>query len=392
MLETKAISAMFSLIKTVFDTSVSITEAETGLLRDNLDELYELSKRHDLAHLVGYALDKEGVITQNDAIFTKFQEQQYIAIIKCEEMCYELNRMRAVFSENKVDFIPLKGVIMRQMYPEPWMRTSSDIDILVHREDMDTVMRLLSEGLGYSIGLESNHDLSFFTPNKIHVEIHFDLLEEEQVQSSQAILKEVWGCAIRSGEGNSEHYLPDSMFYFYHIVHMAKHMGSAGLGVRLFLDLHLLNNKLGSTDQECGLLLTQGGLARFGEVCCNLSRYWFDRADTLDKTTRKLEMFVLNCGTYGTVENGITISRHSGGSTMQYVKGRFFLPRSVMYGLYPILRRHGWLLPFCHIGRWCKLFSSKMARKVIREIKISRSATDEKIEKMQAFLKEMGLK
>ena len=86
--------------------------------------LYKLSKAHDLAHLVGDALIKNDLIG-NDEIKEKYQKQVMIAIYRYEKINYELNRLRSALNEAQIPFIPLKGSVLRQYYPEPWMRTSS---------------------------------------------------------------------------------------------------------------------------------------------------------------------------------------------------------------------------------------------------------------------------
>ena len=86
--------------------------------------LYKLSKAHDLAHLVGDALIKNDLIG-NDEIKAKYQKQVMIAIYRYEKINYELNHLRSALNEAQIPFIPLKGSVLRQYYPEPWMRTSS---------------------------------------------------------------------------------------------------------------------------------------------------------------------------------------------------------------------------------------------------------------------------
>ena len=101
-----------------------------------LIEVYKLSKAHDVAHLVGDALNKNGVfenlpadLDENEraAIATvkeKFDEQIFTAVYRYENINYELERLKETLEEAKIPFIPLKGSVIRKYYPEPWMRTS----------------------------------------------------------------------------------------------------------------------------------------------------------------------------------------------------------------------------------------------------------------------------
>ena len=119
----KIIRTMMELIASeVCDRTVDKSQYE--LTDEELAKLYKLSKSHDLAHLVGDALIKNDLIG-NDEIKEKYQKQVMIAIYRYEKINYELNRWRSALNEAQIPFIPLKGSVLRQYYPEPWMRTSS---------------------------------------------------------------------------------------------------------------------------------------------------------------------------------------------------------------------------------------------------------------------------
>ena len=95
---------------------------------EELAALYKLSKAHDLAHLVGDALIKNKLIS-NAEIKSKFEKQLMTAVYRYEQINYELNCLRKVLNEAQIPFLPLKGSVLRRYYPEPWMRTSCDIDL-----------------------------------------------------------------------------------------------------------------------------------------------------------------------------------------------------------------------------------------------------------------------
>ncbi len=119
----KIIRAMMDLIASEV-CGKEIDKSQQTLTDEELAKLYKLSKSHDLAHLVGDALIKNDLIG-NDEIKAKYQKQVMIAIYRYEKINYELNRLRSALNEAQIPFIPLKGSVLRQYYPEPWMRTSS---------------------------------------------------------------------------------------------------------------------------------------------------------------------------------------------------------------------------------------------------------------------------
>ena len=213
MFNVLTVDAMFALMRTVFRADVSMNDEEKKTVKENLAAIYLISEQCDMAHLVGYALEQNGLIDPSSKYFEKFQEQEYLAIIRAEGMEYELDNMRRLFEEHGIRFIPLKGAVIRPMYPEGWMRTSSDVDVLVHRDDFDRAERLVIDELGYKKGGESGHDHSFHSDGGVHIELHFDLIEDSRAFCAKEILSGVWDGAHPVSDGSCEHAMLDEMFY-----------------------------------------------------------------------------------------------------------------------------------------------------------------------------------
>ncbi len=390
MLNIQVTDALFDLIRTVFANDRVLSEENAEIVKNNLPDIYEISKRNDVAHLVGYALEKQGLISPEDELFAKFQKQQYLAIYRCEGMEYEIARMREVLEDGDIDFILLKGAVIRGLYPEGWMRTSSDIDILVRSESIDAAESLLSGKLGYKRVQEGTHDRSLYTDGGVHVELHFSLVEDDRANFSAEVLKDVWNYVDKETGKEHEYRLSDGMFYFYHIAHLAKHVEFAGSGMRPFIDLWLINNKMTIDTIKRNELLQRGQLERFASLCDELSGYWME-SKAASEDAKRLELFVLNCGIYGSEENRIAIDRERRGGTLGYIFRRLFLPYSVLKQLYPVIVKHKWLTPFCQVARWFKLVTGEKTRKAINEVKTSASTSRSDVDNMQAFLGDIGL-
>lgn len=388
MINLKVTDALFELLRTVVAEKKELSKSSADILRSNLALIYDISKRNDMAHLVGFALEKHGLISPEDETFAKFQKQQYLAIYRCEGMEYEVARMREAFEGNGIDFVFLKGAVIRGLYPEGWMRTSSDIDVLVRRESLEKADKVFTERLGYKRATEGAHDRSFFSEGGVHIELHFSLVEDNRANRASHVLKDVWSYASKHDPAKYEHRLSDGMFCFYHIAHLAKHMENSGLGMRFFVDLWLINRHMNS--HEAAELLTQGKLERFAQLCDELSVYWMEGGE-LSEDAQSLELFVINCGIYGSEENRIAIDRKKNGGTMGYIFRRLFMPYDLLKQSHSSLRKHKWLLPFFQIARWTKLITGKKTRQALKEIKVSSSVKQDDIDEMQAFLARIGL-
>ena len=117
----------FSLLAFEFGKELS-TDVKNLITQDMLKPLYAISKKHDLAHLLCDALDKNGFLLDGTEACKYFLQERNIAIYRYEQLEYEYEQICNVFEQNKIEFIPLKGCVIRKFYPEPWMRTSCDIE------------------------------------------------------------------------------------------------------------------------------------------------------------------------------------------------------------------------------------------------------------------------
>ena len=188
-----------------------------------LIEVYKLSKAHDVAHLVGDALNKSGVfenlpadLDENERaaiakVKEKFDEQIFTAVYRYENINYELEQICKTLEEAKIPFIPLKGSVIRKYYPEPWMRTSCDIDVLVHENDIEKAMSFLVKKSGAACETKGSHDVGLFL-NSVHIELHYSLSESDVVGKEDIPLQNVWNYAQQI-EQTSQYTLNEEMFY-----------------------------------------------------------------------------------------------------------------------------------------------------------------------------------
>ena len=243
---------------------------------DLLKEIYDICAFHSVANLAADALYKLGMSSCSDEIFQLFKNDQYFSLIRCEQINRELKAITEVFEKSKIRNIPLKGAVLRNFYPEPWMRTSCDIDVLVKKEELDNAINILVTELGYVFERVGDHDASLWAPSKIHIELHYILFEKAS-NADKVILK--LKDYISPADGKKYQYvMNDEMFYFYHVAHMAKHFKNGGCGIRTFIDMWILRNKMDFVFSKRKKLLEEGGLLNFALICEQLSDVWFSNA------------------------------------------------------------------------------------------------------------------
>ena len=379
---------MFSLIRDEICLNDRNGMAEEVISSEVLPSLFALSDAHDMSHIVSNSLVKKGLLL-SDEISAKFRKRQMVAVLRYERMNYEYKVITEALEKAQIDFIPLKGAVIREFYPEAWMRTCCDIDILVKRADLDRATECLVS-VGYIFKSRDTHDVSLYSPSGVHIELHFDLVEDGRANKSREILDKVWDHAhVRSGF-KFWYELEDDMFWFYHVAHMAKHFEVGGCGIKPFLDMWILENRIKYDRDKRNVLLEKGGLLKFSEYCERLAKVWFD-GEAADDTILALEGYVLRGGVYGSVENRVAAKQTKEGGKFKYLISRVFLPYDTLKMIYPILQRHKWLLPIMQVRRWVRILFGGRAKVAIRELEANRSMSREKINRTEELFKNIGL-
>lgn len=366
-----------------------------------LSELYRLSKAHDVAHLVGDALNKSGVfenlpadIDENERaaiakVKEKFDEQIFTAVYRYETINYELEQICKTLEEAKIPFIPLKGSVIRKYYSEPWMRTSCDIDILVREEDLNFAVRTLCDSLKYTSGEKTSHDIKMYSENGVHLELHFSLIESDVVSKADIPLQLVWNY-VQPINGTSRHAMNDEMFYYYHIAHMSKHFIHGGCGIRPFIDLWLYNRVNTGNTNKRNKLLSDGELLKISEEAENLAAAWFGNKE-YNEITQEMEDYILQGGVYGTLKQNLAMSQNKKGGKFRHLMSRIFLSYKDMAVYYPSLKKCPILFPFYQVRRWCRILFCGGRKAAMNEIKVNKNITTEEQERAKKLLEELNL-
>lgn len=365
-----------------------LSEEEKGTFsRELMPALWNTAKKHDLDHLLAYGLKKNGLLTKEDA---DAEKSLFKAIYRYEQIRYEYTLLCKALEEAQIPFLPLKGSILRGYYPEGWMRTSCDIDVLVSKEKLEEAIAYLTEHLKYEEKERATHDVSLFSPRGIHVELHFDLVEEGRAMGAIGVLQKVWEGASPKEGTVYFHEMSDPFFYFYHIAHMAKHFETGGCGIRPFIDLWILDRLEHADKAARDALLEEGGLKKFADNARALSRVWME-GEKPTEPLLQLQSYLLHGGVYGSTDNRVALNQTKKGGRFGYLLSRIFIPFARLKRWYPILEKYPWLMPFMQVRRWFMLLRPDVAAMAKRELTTNGSLDKSKADNMKAFLDEIGL-
>ncbi len=356
-----------------------------------MGQLYAAAYHHDVAHIVSYALYRAGALNTASEAGAKLQKAQMLSVFRYEHQRIELAESCRVLEQGGIIHLPLKGAVLRALYPEPWMRTSSDIDLLVHKQDIPHAEALLTEQLGYvKQSYETDHDISLYSPSGVHIELHHDLIEDDRIGPASALLREVWsytreieGCCYRRA-------MTDEMFYFYHVAHMAKHFAGGGCGIRTFMDLWLLEQNEQLDRAALQELLTSTGLSIFANTARKVCLAWFSDG-ALDALGRDMANFVLQGGTYGDKVNFVAIQHAKGKGKLGYALSRIFMPYEQLVHTYPALKGHRYLTFFYQMRRLARGIRRGKLRGGVHELALNAQMSGEQVGHVSELFDQLGL-
>ena len=130
-----------------------------------------------------------------------------------------LNQVANALETVGIDYIPLKGSVLRDLYPQPSMRESSDVDILIREKDLERAIEAIKSNTDFEYINLFHHDAQFVN-QRVHLELHFSLLTN--IDKFDVVLSRAWDYAILPGSGHCYEFEPDYQI-FYVTIHAAKH-------------------------------------------------------------------------------------------------------------------------------------------------------------------------
>lgn len=352
------------------------------------DKLYEISCGHQVQNIVSYAL----IPYKNalpDTCRVKFDNSLYAAAVKDTRQTLALKALAAEFEINEIDYMVLKGYLMKFLYPSTDMRIMGDIDILLKPQQAEKA-KLVLKNLGYIINYENVREFNCVKDKFINMEIHLDMVSA-QYKKLHDYYKNIWDKAINAG--GHEYKISDEDYFIYHIVHLAKHYKGTGAGLRPFLDVYIfIKNKSGLKFDYIFSELKKIDLDIFAKNVIALSDMWFGEG-ARSSVLSEMEEYILTGGVYGLKEREelqASVKSIKDGKIHTYMS-ILFPSMHVMSSLYPRLLERKYLLWFYYIKRiFDKLFAKEKLRKAAFE-KLSEVSSEKEAQAIVKHLNAVGL-
>ena len=343
----------------------------------NFNIFLNLSKKHSLTALF-YKVVKDTKVDIKEE-YLKVLEQYYFSNVQ-KHVLFDKER-KELFeycNENNIIHLPLKGIILKHYYPDPYTREFADNDIWFAK-DKDELIKKFFVDRGYEVELyrKSNHDVYLKKPC-LNFEMHRALFGE--TGDNEKIVKYFKHPNIRLVNPLAmEAYLPLDDFYVYFTAHSYKHFHIAGCGLRTLVDYYVFLRK----NEEDELLdfkyinkqLEKMDLVDFSNQISTLSLKVFDEQELSNEEMETL-LFIASSGTYGTLENRVNKGVKEKGK-VRYFFSRIFPPYRFYKSAYPWAYKVPILIPIAWL---CRLFRIlfKNPKRATSELKMISKSKEEK--------------
>lgn len=380
---------VISLIKSALLNKSEVTEEIS-----DWSKIIKFALRHQIVAFIYY-----GVI--NSEIDVPKDDFQILENMALKNMAIDVNQKYAIecleekFNLNKIDYMLLKGSVLKYVYPKTDMRTMGDIDILIRTEQYEKISDIMIK-LGYSFDAESSHDFEW-TSKIAHVELHKSMIPPQD-SDFYKYFHSGWERAYKCLDNSYSYRISDEDQLVYVFTHFAKHYRSAGIGIRHMLDLWIILKKYPQINQNTVFeALESIGLLEFYKNIIYVLEVWFDNKPSTEKSDYITE-YIFESGAYGLHKNRIiskSVKKSDDESTSEmrakHIRSMLFPNIASMKLAYPILKKFPFLLPAVWIFRFFKVLIFKR-EKIAQEINNIDYINSDDVKARKKALDYVGLK
>ena len=341
--------------------------------KNELSFFIKLSKHHSLMAFLYQAINNVKANVPSEAL--NELEHYYLANLRKSVLFdKERNELFASLKEKQIEYLPLKGIIIKNYYLDPYTREFADNDILFDDKG-SALIRDYFKSRQYTVELykKSNHDVYIKKPF-FNFEMHRALFfPNEDNAKNVEYFKDYLNNSPKKDE--YEHYLTNENFYIYFLAHSYKHYHVSGCGIRTLIDIYfyLKNNDLDF--DYINKELTKLDLLDFSNDIKSLSFKLFDDQELNDEEIEML-LFLSSSGTYGTLEHSVDKGVKENGK-FGYMMKRIFPPYSFYKSAYPWAYYSFILIPIAWLCRFFRILF-KNPKKATSELKMIKNHKDDK--------------
>lgn len=352
-----------------------LTDKKSSLNLSSIEvnNILKIAKLNSILALTYLALKKDNInlSIELDAKLNEYYSKNLRKTILFDE---ERKELYSFLNDNKIWFLPLKGIIINKLYPDYGSREFADNDILFDSTYKKEIKNYFTskgyEVESYNQGVHDTYLKKPFYNFEMHNLLFQDSMNDKSMQIFEEYFKDYYQKTIQ--KENFEREVTNEDFFIYFISHFYKHYSHGGAGIRTLIDIkiYLLNypnlNKEYLKEQFTKLKIND-----FVNEILNLINHLFSNCP-LSENENNILLYMITNGTYGTIQTNISNSLKKE-SKFKYVLHRLFPPMSYYKTYYPKIYKTKILIPLIWFKRLFRgIFKNK--KKIKEELKTVKSS------------------
>ena len=333
---------------------------------NDFDKLYKVAANNGLCAMTAFAVKKAGFVHDDFNIaYAKAQRNNVLYDREYLLLCQKLDSAA-------INYLPLKGILLKYIYPNPCMREMADIDMLFYGSP-DKVKAVMQQS-GYTCTQydKTNHDVYQKAPFYC-VEMHRSLVDASLFPVLSQFFDSLSYTPAKDSPFRME--MTKEQLYLHLIVHAYIHDTLAGTGLRTLLDLYLYWNTYSDQMDIAHIRrdLESIGLSEYESLLRNLSEKLL-QYDTMTVEEKELLDAYVFAGKYGNQSRFIhnrmerIMKSSKSPSKMRYIAKRLSYDQRNIHNS-PFYTKHSKLAPLLYVTRPIKAVLTR-PKTVLKEIKL----------------------
>ncbi len=353
---------------------------------NDIDEikLYKLARANSISNFLQKWSQKNCKSEKiKDNIYKDYCEQ----IVKDTNQEIETEKILNALDKNNIKTLVVKGTIMKNIYPQNYMRKMCDIDILVDKGDFKKASQII-ENMGYNKFYNHEKHIVFTKQPLIMIEMHRMLILKRDV--GYEYFKNVWSLCEKYKKYKNIYQLNKEDAYIFCILHMLIHFKFTGITIKDMLDVYLYNEKYKDNldYKKIDEVFCNLGLKEFENNIKEIAYKWFDKEQVDD--FNEVEEYILRGESN---KNKVNYDLSESEGKLNYIKKLLFPKLDIMKEKYPVLKKAPALLPVMWCSRIFKdIFTKAIPLKTrVDTIRMIKEADKEEIKKVKDIYNKLGI-
>lgn len=269
---------------------------------ENWADLLALARRQSVFGMLFLPVEKSKTLPERE-VCAELESAYFNTIRHMTNFDFVKEKIISAFDKNCVGAVFFKGIVVKDCYVVPELRTMGDIDFFVKESE-----RELSDKVLLSLGakrLANSEPVYSYRLDGVLLEVHTKFAEKlYNKENASKVYEQIW----ENTEKISQYcYAPKPEFHILlMIIHTFRHFTGVGCGIRLFMDIGVFYDK---NKEKIDLNSLKADLEKyelfdFAKLVFYLNHRWFSYENIFDgeydeKLYNDVTDYILACGTFG---------------------------------------------------------------------------------------------